>query len=315
MVRTPPPGTTRTVKQIVSDWLGSRVRAGKISRNTIAVGMVVLDKVKQGCPLEPADLFSGGGELKGSRSGLSAVLQRYGLPVRFLKEATTRQARQDARALVESLDYGKPLMHLDVTSRNRQLDEGLALLTALARKWLSKQPIKVACDRNQSPALWIRLILEKAQGRSGGVVEQHLVGAKLQRRHPEITVPNHPGHAADAQTGRSGDFPLHALSYHVTATDGKGTIERCQENVQSGVHPVLLLPKRFVEKALVYAEVAGIQERISVLSIEDFITQNIIEMSTQGNQDFFATLKEIIEEYNRRLEQVETDMSLKIEVC
>jgi len=210
------------------------------------------------------------------------------------------------------LDCGKMLMAL--SSRDRQFEEGFEILTAFAEKWLSKQPIKVACERNQSPALWIGLILEKAQGRSGGVVEQHIVGATLQKRHPEITIPNHPGHAADAQTGRSGDFPLHVLSYHVTAIVGKEVIERCKENVQSGVHPVLLLPKRFVEKALVYAEVAGIQERISVLSIEDFITQNIIEMSTQGNQDFFATLKAIIEEYNRRLEQVETDMSLKIEV-
>lgn len=303
-----------SVNGIVGNWLASRTRGGKISRNTIAVGIVVLDKMKQQCPVEAGALFSGGGELKGSRSGLGVVLQRYGIPARFLKEATTRQAHQDARALVELLEHGKPLANLDASSRNTQLEEGLERLIALARKWLSQQPIKVACDRQRSPALWIRSILEKAEGRSGGVVEQHLVGAKLQKRHPGIRIPNHPGHAADAQTGRTGDFPLHELSYHVTATDGKEAIDRCRQNVLSGVHPILLLPKRFVEKACVYAEVAGIQDRISILSIEDFVTQNIIEMSTQAKQGFFLTLKAIIEEYNRRLEEVETDMSLKIEI-
>ncbi len=175
-------------------------------------------------------------------------------------------------------------------------------------------PLKPQCNRHQSPAVWIGSILAAAELRSLGVVERHLVGATLQRRHPGIVVPNNPGHAADAQTGRSGDFPLKNVSYHVTATDGKEAIVRCKENVETGVHPVLLVPKRYTEKANVYAEIAGIQDRVSILPIEDFITQNIIEMSTNQQQDFFSTLKAIIDEYNRRLEEAETDMSLRIEI-
>lgn len=129
-----------------------------------------------------------------------------------------------------------------------------------------------------------------------------------------MEVPNHPGHAADAPTRRSGDFPLRDVSYHVTATDGKEAVARCKQNVETGVHPVLLVPKRYIEKATIYADIAGIGDRVSVLSIEDFITQNVIEMSTQQQQDFFSTLRAIVDEYNRRLEQVETDMSLKIEL-
>jgi hypothetical protein len=98
---------TVDVEQIVSAWLATCERAKKISRNTIAVGIVVLDHLRKQCPVSPADLFSDGGELKGSRSGLANILQRYGVPVKFLKEATTRQAHQDARALVEQLSYGK----------------------------------------------------------------------------------------------------------------------------------------------------------------------------------------------------------------
>jgi len=162
--------------------------------------------------------------------------------------------------------------------------------------------------------IWISSILEKAQGKSGGKVEQHLVGAKLKERHPKVAVPNHPGHAGDLQTKRSGDFPLEFVSYHVTATDGKEAIPRCKDNLESGVHPVLLVPRRHLEKARIRAEVAGVAERTSILAIEDFITQNIIELSTERKEDFFTTLRTIIAEYNRRLEEVETDMSLKIEI-
>lgn len=175
-------------------------------------------------------------------------------------------------------------------------------------------PLKQRCDRRQSPAAWIDSILKAAELRSLGAVERHLVGATLQQRHPGIAVPNNPGHAGDSQTGRSGDFPLEGVSYHVTATDGKEAMERCKQNIAAGVHPVLLVPRRFLENARVRADVAGIQHRASILAIEDFITQNIIEMSTNEQQDFFCTLKAIIDEYNRRLEEVETDMSLKIEL-
>lgn len=180
------------VVEVVALWLKSRERAKKISRNTIAVGIVVLDHLRRECPTRPDRLFSSGGELRGARSGLQETFRRYGIPPKLLKEATGRQAAPDARALAEALRYGQDLVPLDPTAREEQLQKGLALLIAKAHDWLNRQPIKVNCDRQQSPAFWIASILEKAKGRSGGVVEQHLVGAKLQRRHPEIAIPTTP---------------------------------------------------------------------------------------------------------------------------
>jgi hypothetical protein len=259
-------------------------------------------------------MFSQGGELKGSRSGLSAIWERYGIPQKFLKEATTRQAHQDARALLEALAFGKTMQHLDSTARDELLRSAIELLKEQALTWLSKQPIKLACERHLSPLTWVNSLLEKAAGRSGGIVEQHLIGAKLQERYPHLEVPNYPSHAADVQTKRQGDFPFEGVIYHVTATDGKDAIDRCKENVASGRHPILLVPSLHLAKARTYAEIAGIAERASVLAIEDFVAQNIIEMSTEKKQDFFSVLKRIIDEYNQRLEQVETDLSLKIEL-
>jgi hypothetical protein len=196
----------------------------------------------------------------------------------------------------------------------RELRDELVRMIADAEDRLSGTPLKLQCDHPQSPATWIDSILMAAEFRSRGVVERHLVGATLQQRHPGIAIPNNPGHAADAQTGRSGDFPLKDISYHVTATDGKEATERCKQNIEAGVHPVLVVPRRYLEIARARADVVGILPRVSILAIEDFIAQNIIEMSTGQQQDFFSTLKAIIDEYNRRLEQVETDMSLKIEL-
>jgi hypothetical protein len=221
-----------------------------------------------------------------------------------------RSQLQIAHAQVEAMDLeiraGRP--------SGQGLRDELARWAKDTEDRLNSIPLKLQCDRYQSPAAWVNSILVAAELRSCGVVERHLVGATLQQRHPHIAIPNHPSHAGDVQTGRSGDFLLQSISYHVTATDGKEAVERCRQNIGAGVHPILLLPKRYVDKAGLYAEIAGIQNRISILAIEDFMTQNIIEMSTQQQRDFFSTLKAIVDEYNRRLEQVETDLSLKIDL-
>jgi Domain of unknown function (DUF4928) len=50
------------------------------------------------------------------------------------------------------------------------------------------------------------------------------------------------------------------------------------------------------------------------VAIEDFIALNIIEMSVGDQQQFIEKLRAIVESYNTRLEAVETDLSLKIEL-
>jgi Domain of unknown function (DUF4928) len=53
---------------------------------------------------------------------------------------------------------------------------------------------------------------------------------------------------------------------------------------------------------------------VGVVAIEDFIALNLVEMANDSASQFFDVLIQIIEIYNMRLEEVETDMSLKIEV-
>jgi hypothetical protein len=77
---------------------------------------------------------------------------------------------------------------------------------------------------------------------------------------------------------------------------------------------VLVVPREKEGHARALAEDEGIGSRITILTLEDFIAGNVIEISTEKQTDFFATLKDIVEEYNRRIEEAETDMALKIDL-
>src|SRR5882672_2970223 len=296
------------LEKILDEWLVSCTRKGKISRNTIAIGIVILDRLRSESPLNKSEVLSSGGEITGSRAGLYKILAKYGLPEKYLKEVTTRQAPQDGQRLLASLDYGGVFEKLSRKQRDQALRQAIQKLQARAREWLARQHLKIPCDRQNSPANWVHSILEEAKGRSGGKVEQHLVGAKLEQRHPNITIPNHPGHAADIPTSRSGDFRVGDACYHVTASPTLSLLKKAMSNLVSGLFPILLVPSSQVAKAKHLAEAQGIDTRVEVFAIEDFLAQNIIEMSDGRQQDFAATLKSIIEKYNRRLEEVETDM-------
>ncbi|RMG39717.1 MAG: DUF4928 domain-containing protein [Methanobacteriota archaeon] len=297
---------------LLNEWIQSCTRANKVSRNTVSVGIVVLHHLRQNCPVSKSDVVSPGGEIKGARSGLGNILEQYGIPRKYLKEVTTRQGHQDGQRLFALLDYGEKLASLPKKQREQLILEMIDKLASIAKDWLNRQNLKLSIDRRQTPTAWINLIIENAKSRSGGVVEQHLVGAKLAKRFSGLEVPNHPAHAADRQTGRTGDFVIRNLVFHVTANPSRDVVEKCRDNIQKGLHPILLIPKEVDYRAIALAQEEGIDRQISIVSIEDFVAVNIIELATAENTDFYAILQDIINIYNQRLSVVETDMSLQI---
>lgn len=260
------------------------------------------------------EVISQGGEVSGARSGLGKILESYGIPGSYLKEITTRQGHQDGQKLFEQFEWGKGLAKLPENVRDELLLELIGGFRDLASSWLKRQNLKLDIDRRQAPTAWINVIIENAKGRSGGVVEQQLVGAKLARRFKGITVPNHPAHAGDRQTERVGDFAISKLVYHVTAAPSRDVLQKCAENLATGLRPILLVPGEQEERARYLAEDEGINRELMIVSIEDFVALNIVEVAAEENKDFFSVLKEIVEIYNKRLAEVETDLSLQIEV-
>lgn len=301
-------------RQILIEWLDSCTRRGKIARNTVAIGIVVLDHLRRSCPVSRDEVISQGGEVSGARSGLGTILESYDIPSSYLKEVTTRQGYQDGQRLFEQLEWGKKLAKIPENERETLLWELVEDLRNLANEWLKRQNLKLDIDRRQAPTTWVNVIVENAKGRSGGVVEQHLVGAKLARRFRGMEIPNHPAHAGDRQTERAGDFAISQLVYHVTSAPSRDVLQKCVKNVRVGLHPVLLIPREQENKAQILAQDEGIDKELTIVSIEDFVALNIIELATEESKDFFSVLKEIVEIYNKRLSEVETDLSLQIEV-
>lgn len=276
--------------QSLDEWIISCTRGGKVSRNTVSVGIVVIDHLRQNCPVLRDEVISPGGEVKGARSGLGNILEKYGIPSRYLKEVTTRQGHQDGQRLFEAFDWGNRLVDLLLKDRDTLLLELIEKLSASASQWLKRQNLKLDIDRRQAPTAWVNLIVENAKQRSGGVVEQHLVGAKLERRYKGVNIPNHPAHAADRQTSRAGDFSIAQMVYHVTATPSRNVIQKCAENIKIGLHPILLIPGDQEYKATALAQDEGIDKELTIISIEAFVALNIIELATEENKDFFGVL-------------------------
>lgn len=191
--------------------------------------------------------------------------------------------------------------------------EGMNITESMERE-SSISNLLIEINDTHSPTTWMKTILKHARDGPDNIIGQHLVGAKLQKRHEHCAIPNHPAHAADVQTDRPGDYTIHNVVYHVTASPSQAVMQKCEANIRTGKRPVLLVPQDKKAAAEAFADLAHIDNQIDVISIEDFVAVNIIEMSVGAKTDFFQILKEIIEIYNKRLSEVETDMSLRIEI-
>lgn len=77
---------------------------------------------------------------------------------------------------------------------------------------------------------------------------------------------------------------------------------------------MLLVPDNRLEGARQNAEDRGILGRIAVESIETFVSHNVSELSEFGHRGLVSTLAELLYLYNRRVDEVESDKSLLIQV-
>lgn len=304
-------------EELLNAWLGSCTRGKKISRNTIAIGIVILDHLRTDLTSSRSTVMSAGGEIKGSRGKpLSVTLEKYEVGRAYLKEVTTRQSHQDGQRLLQAFQNDAAFSQASAAERDAALQGLLQKLAATAKEWLNRPSLEMDVERRLAPSSWIQEILQKVKGRSNGIVEQHLVGAKLERRFASsgVAVPNHPAHAADVQTERRGDFELGGAVYHVTASPSEDVVRKCAVDVKVGKHPVLLIPRDRRAAAVAFAQLQNVEDQISIVAIEDFIAMNIIEMATAEESSFFQVLQQIVDSYNARLSEVETDHSLMIKV-
>jgi hypothetical protein len=92
-------------------------------------------------------------------------------------------------------------------------------------------------------------------------------------------------------------------------------IEKCKSNLENGFRPYLLVPAgEVLNRANIMAELGGLGGSIAILSIETFVGQNVDEIAGFQQARLESDFRRLLEEYNRRVGEVEHDPSMLIEI-
>lgn len=204
---------------------------------------------------------------------------------------------------------------LDLVERN-------AILTEMQR-WLVQEKVgeyyareRVKFDFLPEQTAWqtVHDILAAAKlvGKEGQVA-QYLVGAKLALRFPNAVVRNDLYSTSDLQSGLPGDFVLGTTVFHVTVSPMPAHYDKCKTNLQAGYDVFLLVPDRLMVGARQNTE-ALLPGRISVQSLEAFISQNLEELSGFARSQRLDGFRDLLTTYNARVDAIESDKSILIEI-
>lgn len=187
-------------------------------------------------------------------------------------------------------------------------------------KFFHSKPFLLSSDESQTITLRINSLFEQAKRRQQenqgtqymGTVLQHLVAAKLCLVLGQDNFEYHGASVADSPTGRSGDFVLGKTILHCTVKPSEALIDKCKQNIESGCYPIIITVFEHVNGTQYLLELKGLQGRVDVWDIQQFLSANVQEHSMFDVDRKQATLGTLVANYNRIVDEVETDPSLKI---
>jgi len=289
-------------------------------KGPLSVALVVTQHARErGLPLDSGTLVTeGGGQVLGlGRGAVQAVLQRHGIERVLAAEGgrTSRGSLNNMRAYVGFLN------ELDA--------EGVADLDQIENFWVNQvraffagMPFRIRLDASRGLRSVVRDVLEQAEQRQregtgtyyAGAVLQHLVGAKLDCVLGAGRFGHNSFSTADAQSGRAGDFLIGDVAIHVTTSPAEAVIRRCSDNLDAGHRPILVTLQRGLTVAEGLADNAGIAERIDVFEVEQFVALNLYELGNFESEGRRVAVNDLVDRYNKIIDEVETDPSLKIAV-
>jgi hypothetical protein len=278
---------------------------------------VVLERLKDCYDLSlGAHRTPGGAQVQGaSRAAVERILAGYGETRRYLREGsrTNRGALGFIEKLLLALDQAN-LNNLHTIDRNDVLIQLQLILVDKVRDYHSRQRLEIVYEPAQSTRQFMQTLLSVARehGKEGPVAE-YIVGAKLQLRFPDIAVRNVSFSTADLQSGEPGDFYVEDTVFHVTVAPMLPVYDKCKSNLDQGLRVYLLVPDRSVvgTRQNVDSIISG---RVGVESIESFVAQNLDELGSFSNAGLRQELLKLFELYNGRVDAVEPDKSMLIEI-
>lgn len=316
---------TAALLQAAKDWLDScRDSEGQVNPGTTSTGMILTGHLIRFFPLKPEDVASKS-QVKGvGGPQAKKLLASFDEHRKFLSEAgrTSRENRDRGLVLAERYNAsiaGSDFAILAADERETVVRSVQAwFVERLQEEFFAKERIKAEIIISAPASTSVRSLIQAGidrGGNVGGAVAQHLVGAKLMLRFPEEEIGNDSYTTADQQTARQGDFTVGDTAFHVTMRPTPQLMDgRCKSNLSHGFRPVVLVPTRLVAAANSLAEMADIDGRVSVLGIEEFVGLNIEEMAAFTALGVRTGLRRLLETYNERVENAETDPSLLIEI-
>jgi len=182
--------------------------------------------------------------------------------------------------------------------------------------------IKIRLDNSKSLRTVVRDVIAQAEERQkttsgvyyAGAVLQHLVGAKLDCALGKGKLDHNSFSTADSPGARVGDFFLGDVAIHITTSPGEAVIERCRDNLNDGMRPVLVTTQRGLTVGEGLAQNAGLADRIDIFEIEQFVALNVYKLGKFAADGQKTAVTDIVGRYNEIVEEFETDPSLKIEL-
>lgn len=288
-------------------------------KGPLCVALVITQHAKKmSLPLDPdALLTEAGGQVFGlGKAAVQAVLARHNI-TRVLAAEGGRTSRG---SIANMREYVAFLNRLNESSAI-DLDEVERFWIDRVHEFFSAKPFKIRRDSSRSLRTLVRDVLAQAEERQrntpgmqyAGAVLQHLVGAKLDCALGAGSFEHNSFSTSDAQSGRAGDFFIGDVAVHVTTAPGEAVIERCRDNINDGHRPIIVTTARGLTAAEVFAEKAGLDERIDIFEVEQFIALNLYELGKFAADGRRVAIDEVVTRYNDIIEEVETDPSLKIE--
>jgi hypothetical protein len=289
-----------------------------LSKGSLSLALILTRNAKSmSFPLDKAKFVtSGGGQVAGLGGGaIRRILRDHGVE-RILSSEGGRTSRGNMERMSEYVDilntlHGRSVLDLDQI-------EGYWVERILA--YFDAMPFSFKLDPNKSLRSCIRDLLAQAVERQRevqgtmyhGAVMQHLVGAKLDYV-TKGAAKHHGFSVADAPSNRSGDFLIGDVAIHVTTAPGEALMHKCQANLSSGLRPIIVTTEDGVGGAKALSKQAGVDDRLDVIEIEQFIATNVYEWSLFERDARPTAIKDIIERYNRIVADCESDPSLRIE--
>jgi hypothetical protein len=291
------------------------------NKGPLCVALVITrTAIKSGLPLDSSKLVTAAqGQVLGlGKSAVQAILGDYGIT----KVLAAEGGRTSRGSMGNMQDY---VAFLNALAKDKKLDLKAveAWWAERVRDYFESSPLKLKVDTGSSLKACITGIFDEAKKRQSenrgstvlGAVMQHLVGAKLEVLYPDQTI-QHSGYSvADSPTGRSGDFQIGDCVIHVTSAPGTPLIQKCSDNLDKGLRPLVVSTNAGAALAETLAEELGINRRLEVLDITQFLVANMLEWTGFNGSQRRHTFEELVTRYNAIVEACETDPSLKIEVA